>query len=106
MKKFINDWGFNILAWVYTFFISIFAFDVKIFSLGFLIHQIPFFILVLINILSIKYPKIGGILYLILFTIFTIFFQTYSEISVFLLISLPLLILGLVFLKKKTGSKI
>jgi hypothetical protein len=106
VKKFVREWSFYIFAWMYTFFIGIFAFDVKVFSLEFLVHQIPFFVLVIINIILLKNPKIGGILYIILFFIFTIFFKTYRDLVVFLLISLPLLILGLVFLKKKAGSKI
>ena len=90
-----------IFAWIYTIFIEIFAFDIKIFSLGFFLHQIPFLVLVIVNIVSIKKPKIGGILYLILFLGFTLFFRTYSQIVNFLLISLPLLMFGIVFLQKE-----
>lgn len=96
---------FYIFAWVYTILIGLFSLDVKIFSLGFLIHQIPFLVLVVINIISLKKPKLSGILYLIMFLIFTLFLKTYKNYVVFLVISLPLFLFGILFFYKKNMAK-
>jgi len=47
-------------------------------------------------------PKIGGVLFLILAGASTIFFQTYLELIPFLIISLPLVIIGGLFMKSNT----
>ncbi len=107
MKNIIrNNFGDYILSWGYVLFIGLFGFDEKVLSLGFLVHQIPFLILVIISIISLKYRKIGGILYIIMFAVFTVVFKTYRELGVFMLISLPLLILGLIFVLKKTRNRL
>jgi len=102
VKNIVLNKFFYILAWIYTLFISLFGFDEKFFSWGFLIHQVPVFVLMIINIIYLKNSKLAGFLYLVVFFVFTLFFQTYKDLNVFLLISLPLLLLGLVFLKKKS----
>lgn len=97
----MKDKMIQVLVLLYVIFIGLFAFDTPIFSLGFLIHQIPCLMVLIVFLISLKIPKLGGILYLILFLGFTLFFKTYSQIFSFLLISLPLLIFGIVFLKKR-----
>ena len=97
-------WLPRILVMVYILFISMFALDSFadglswLSLLGFLIHLIPSFVLVGILILSWKYKLAGGITFIVLSIIFTIFFNTYKDIIVFLLISLPLLVIGTLFI--------
>jgi hypothetical protein len=96
-------WLPRILVMVYILFISMFALDsfngnFWLSLLGFLIHLIPSFVLTGILILSWKYKLAGGIIFVVLSIVFTIFFSTYKDIVVFLLISLPLLIIGTLFI--------
>jgi hypothetical protein len=65
---------------------------------GFLIHNIPVFILVLLLIFSWKKEKTGGIIFIILGLVFTFFFRTYTRIETFLLISFPPILSGILFL--------
>jgi len=66
--------------------------------IGLFMHLIPTFVLIGILVLSWKYELIGGILFLILGIIFTIFFNTYEDIINFLLISFPVFLVGILFL--------
>ncbi|MCX6761008.1 MAG: hypothetical protein NTZ84_02825 [Candidatus Nealsonbacteria bacterium] len=65
---------------------------------GFFMHNIPTFTLIFLLVFTWKKEKIGGIIFIILGAIFTIFFSTYRRIDIFLLISLPPLLSGLLFL--------
>ncbi|MBT3406029.1 hypothetical protein HN419_02570 [Candidatus Woesearchaeota archaeon] len=76
-----------------------FAFDTP--GIGFLIHLIPSFILIALIILAWKYEIIGGISFIILGIIFTIFFKTYKDPITILLISLPPIITGILFILNK-----
>lgn len=95
----------KILLVVYILFLSMFALD--IFSMtgswqellgGFLMHLIPSFIVIIAGIIAWKNPKIGGILLILIGITFSISFR---NISAFLLIALPLIIIGALFLWKK-----
>lgn len=94
----------NILIIVYILFISMFAFD--IFGeawpwwqilVGLLIHLIPSFVLIGILILANKKPLWGGIFFIIMSICFTIFFNTYRMWQSLVFLSLPLLIIGGLF---------
>lgn len=105
MKNNFLKWLPRVLAIAYILFISIFAFDVfspeySIFDMiiGFLIHLIPSFILIIVTIIAWKKEFLGGILFILLSILFTIFFNTYKEIISFILISLILFIIGLLFI--------
>ena len=98
-------WLPRILAIIFILFISLFSLDSFSTSdpfwkelIGFLIHLVPIYLLIGLLILSWKYKRIGGILYVVLAIIFTIFFDTYEHIFSFLFISLPVLIIGLLFI--------
>ena len=98
-------WAPRVLAIIYIIFLSLFAFDVFGEGYSFLetivalfMHLIPSLILVAITFLAWKKEKMGGIIFILLGIIFTIFFNTYREIISFLLISLPILIVGILFL--------
>lgn len=94
-------WIPRILTIVFILFISLFSLDV--FEMdgsflqkigGFLIHNIPSFILIIILIVSWKRPFIGGVMFLAISVLFTFFFRTYNNIFSFILISIPLVIIG------------
>lgn len=102
----------NILFWSPRIIIIILICIVVLFSLdvfemegsfsekigGFLMHNIPAILLGLLLIFSWKKEKAGGIAFIILGTIFTVFFKTYEAIGIFLLISLPPIVSGFLFL--------
>ena len=106
-----QDKGFDWLLWlprgiaiIYILFLSLFALDVFSEGYGFLellvalfMHLLPSLVLVAILILAWKRPKWGGIAFLVLGLIFTVFFNTYESLVGFLIISLPLFITGGLF---------
>jgi hypothetical protein len=84
--------------------------------IAFLIHLIPSFILLLILVIAWRWEKIGGIVFISLGLIFTpfIFSTNYKHnhsiwlsISIILMITIPFIIVGILFLlsysKKKKG---
>lgn len=93
------------LAIIYIAFISLFALDVFGEGYGFFgtmlalfMHLIPSFILILCLVLAWKKPIIGGAIFVVLGIIFTLWFRTYQRIEVFLIISLPLFVIGIFFI--------
>ncbi|MBR9693359.1 hypothetical protein GOV07_05560 [Candidatus Woesearchaeota archaeon] len=89
---------------LYICFLSLFALDVFSEGYGFLellvalfMHLLPSLVLVGVLILAWKRPKWGGITFLVLGLIFTVFFNTYEDLINFLIISLPLFITGGLF---------
>jgi hypothetical protein len=110
MKKIIF-WLPRILAIIYILFISVFALD--IFGQGYdfwevmvglFMHLIPSLILIVLIVVAWRRPKIGGILFIALAVMFTIAFNTYRELITLLLISGPLLLIGILFLLQKNPS--
>ena len=51
-----------------------------------------------------KKPKVGGILFLVLAVVSMFFFHTYKGFIQFSIISLPLLVVGIIFLAKSKNS--
>jgi hypothetical protein len=103
-KGFLH-WLPRILAIAFILFLSIFALDVFDGRSGFwmtlaafLIHLIPSLVLFAITVVAWHNEKVGGILFLILGLVFTFFFETYKEISIFLAISGPVFLTGILFL--------
>jgi hypothetical protein len=90
---------------IYVLFISLFALDVfdgqplSTALIGFFMHLIPSFIVILAGIIAWRNAKAGGMILILLGIIFSIFFHV--NISSFLIISLPLIIIGALFLWKK-----
>jgi hypothetical protein len=104
MKKFIT-WLPRILTITFILFISLFSLDAFsepnsfwINLIGFFIHLTPSFILLIILLISWKRKLIGGISFIALAIIFTFAFHTYEDIVTLLLISLPPLLIGILYL--------
>ncbi len=112
MKKNTNDnnfiWLPKILSIVFILFISIFALDVWAMEvtlqekiIGFIIHLIPSFILLVITLVAWKHPFYGGLLFIIISIGYTLYFSTFEHIASFLIISLPPLIIGILYIISK-----
>lgn len=93
------------LSILFIAFLAIFALDVFIpgktfgyYAIGLFMHLIPNFILIVFLLIAWKEEQIGGILFILTGIFFTLFFHTYEFIINFLLISLPLFLIGIVFL--------
>jgi len=96
---YINKYVPRVLAIAYIVFISLFALDST--GLGFLIHMIPSFLFIGATVYAWKKPRNGGILFVILGLITIFMFDTIENIFSFLLVTLPLLVIGLMFYKLK-----
>lgn len=92
----LNKWWARGLVIAYILFISIFALDSESF-LGWIMHMIPSFILIITLIFSWKKPLIGSIAFGILGIIFAFFFKAYKEIFTLFLVVLPLFIISALF---------
>ncbi|MBD3209469.1 hypothetical protein GF367_03550 [Candidatus Woesearchaeota archaeon] len=97
-------WLPRALSMLFVLFVSMFAMDVfweykgwKL-LLAFVMHMVPSFVLIGVLILAWKLPKWGGAAFLLLGVVFTFWFDTYREVIGFLLISLPVLVVGGLFL--------
>jgi len=100
----ILKWLPRILGILFICFISLFSFDVfgeygfPIVLVALFMHLIPSLVLAGILAVAWKWEKIGGILFLILGIVFTLFFHTYEDLIVFLIVSLPVFLIGILFL--------
>jgi len=108
-------WLPRILTIAYILFISLFALDafssdVSLFAKigGFLIHLFPSFLLTAALAVAWKKPLPGGILFLALGVLATLFWNTYRQFLSFIVLSLPMLTSGLLFIVSaftdKSGS--
>ena len=104
--KKIMMWIPRVLAILFAVFISIFALDS--FEFGFpqvivalFMHLIPTYVLVGLTTVSWKKPFYGGIGFIMLAIAFTFFFDTYEGFINFMLISFPVLVVGVLFVMQK-----
>ncbi len=88
-------WIPRIITTIFILFLSLLALDAfsdeTSFSqqfLGFIIHLIPSFVLIIILVLSWKHPIGSGVAFIFIAIVFTLFFDTYENIFSFLTISL------------------
>ena len=107
MKE-ILTWAPRIIALIYIGFLSLFALDAfdenhsfpqRI--TGFFIHLLPSFILMACLLIAWRHRILGGLIFLIVGMIFTVYFGTYQKASSFLMISVPLLLAGVLFILSK-----
>lgn len=98
-------WFPRILAILSILFLLLFSFDSfggdvppgkQI--LGFLMHNIPVFGLIIILVIAWKYEVIGGALFIIAFIALGIFFKSFSGNPASLIIIAPLLLAGAMFI--------
>ncbi|MFQ5446858.1 MAG: hypothetical protein ACE5FF_07990 [Saprospiraceae bacterium] len=101
-------WIPRILAVLYILVISSFAMDAFTGEpdfgeqlQAFLLHLIPSFLTVLSLVVAWQYRILGGILFLVLGLAFTIYFGTWHSVFTFLIVSLPLLVTGILFIMSK-----
>lgn len=92
-------WSPKILAIIYILFITMFSFDSQ--GVGLIMHLIPTFLLLIILIFTWKRPISGGIIFLILGILFTLFFNTTRTVLTFFLISFPPILIGILLLLSK-----
>lgn len=69
--------------------------------IGFIIEGAPAIILILVLWFAWKNGVVGGVLFLVMALLFTIFYHTYQRWDTFILISLPLILIGGTFLLNK-----
>jgi hypothetical protein len=103
--KKVVTWSPRILVILYIIFITLFAFDESVFSLPWFVHLMPTLILTLILVLTWRKPLSAGIIFLILGVGFTFVFKTYETWLAFLIISLPLILVGILFLLERIFLK-
>jgi UDP-N-acetylmuramyl pentapeptide phosphotransferase/UDP-N-acetylglucosamine-1-phosphate transferase len=65
---------------------------------GFIMENVPTILLAIALYLAWKKPTMGGVAFILLSIIFTVFFNTYHRWDTFVLISAPLLVIGGLFL--------
>lgn len=66
--------------------------------LGFLMHNIPVLVLIIILVIAWKYGIIGGALFILMFFALGIFFKSFSGNPASLIIISPILIAGVMFI--------
>lgn len=107
MSAFLT-WFPRILSILYVLFIASFALDSFsgpdsfLRQMGiFLLHLIPAFAAIICLYVAWKYRILGGLLYIVLSMVFTIYFGSWRDTQSFLIISLPLVVAGLFFIISK-----
>jgi len=105
-------WIARILSILLILFIGMFSIDVFFEGYGFpevlvafFMHNVPTFLLIAVLIVAWKWPKIGGILFLVLALASLIFFKTYQDIIVVLIITLPPAVIGALFIYESILAK-
>lgn len=105
-------WLPRILAIVGIFFLSIFALDVfgehnnaLEIAVGLFMHLIPSYILLAVTLLAWRYGVTGGLLFIGLGLLSVAFFKTYEHPLTLLTISVPPMIVGLLFIYDEMRTK-
>ena len=98
-------WFPRILAILAILFMMMFALDAfggdEPFGrqlLGFLVHNIPAFVLIIVLVIAWKYEIIGGVIFILLSVAMAIYFKSFSGNSGSLIIITPFLITGILFI--------
>ncbi|MBS3079046.1 hypothetical protein J4218_02915 [Candidatus Pacearchaeota archaeon] len=113
-NKKVNKWLFwtpRILAILFVMFISLFALDIFDSNLGFwgtilglFMHLIPSFLLIIVLLIAWRYNLVGGIIFIglgVLYFISTairLWPQWYIALSWSMIIALPAIIIGVMFI--------
>lgn len=73
--------------------------------LGFLAHNIPAFVLIIVLAIAWKYEIIGGIIFILLFFALGIFFKSFTGNSGSLIILIPFVLAGTMFILHQALSE-
>ncbi len=112
MKLKILFWIPRVLVIVSILFLMVFSLDEfggddpfgkKL--LGFLVHNIPAFIMIITLIIAWKYEIKGGVLFILIFFALGIFFKSFSGNPASLVVIAPLLMAGIMFVLHEVLSK-
>jgi hypothetical protein len=105
-------WVARILTILFILFIGLFSIDVFFEGYGFpevliafFMHNVPTILLTACLIVAWKKPKIGGVLFILLALASLIFFKTYNDLIVVLLITMPPAVIGLIFIYESVRLK-
>ena len=103
-KRFIH-WLPRMLAIVGIFFISLFALDVFSeydnvlqLAVAFFMHLIPTYVLIAVTIIAWQHRRVGGLLFIAVGLLTIVAFKTYIDPIVFLLITMPPVLVGVLFI--------
>ncbi|MEI6100644.1 MAG: hypothetical protein WCP73_02290 [Eubacteriales bacterium] len=101
ISKFV--WIPRIAAIVFILFLMLFSLETKADGLwdrvyAFLIHSMPSILIAVFLAFCWNRPKICGWVFFAIAVFFTIWFNTYMRIDIFLLISVPPIVIGVLFL--------
>jgi len=113
IQKLLTNWIPTILAVIYVIFFALLSLDsfrtgVTIGQKigGLVIENIPTALLLLAFFWARQKPKAGGAMFLVLGTAFSFFFETYQRWDTFVLITAPLIVIGILFLLNKEDKNI
>jgi hypothetical protein len=102
--KHIARWAARVLSILLILFFLMFSFDEPILSLGFLMHNVPTAIILILAIIAWKYERAGGIVYILLGIAAMIFFNV-RELIQGLLVVLPFIVIGVLYLLSSSAPK-
>jgi len=102
MKNKIWFWLPRVLMVAYLIFISLFSLDELGNGLGFIIHLIPSFIVLIVTIYAWKNEFLGGLILIFWGVVFALYFH---NINAFIAVCAPLIIIGLLFIRHNQGIK-
>ena len=111
MKNKIIFWIPRILAILFILFLSLFALDVfeeysgLVMLLAFLLHMIPSFLLIIMLVVAWKWEIVGGWILLAFGIGFTMFNHLYRDPISFLVVSIPIFAVGILFLLSHKYNK-
>ncbi len=94
----------RLLIIIYIGLISIFALDSQS-VIDFMVHLIPSALLVGIAFVAWRWPRPGGIIFILLGLLFTFYFNTLTDITAFFVISFPILVIGAIFTVEHYNNK-
>lgn len=100
----LKIWAPRVLAMLYVAFLALMSLDSfegsSIFNnlVGFLVHLLPAFWIGMALLLAWHYRLIGGVAFMIMGMVFTIYYHTNTTTDRFMLISMPLFVCGMLFI--------
>jgi hypothetical protein len=104
-------WSPRLLAAAYILSLAAFALDAfegpggateK--AIGFLAHLTPAIVTAMVLAVAWRFPLVGGVFFMLLGMVFTIYFQTDRAAANFLMISMPLFVAGVLFIFSHAGG--